>query len=155
MFKRFHTINWQILGWLKILLKKYWLSMKRIVFPSVLCLGEIWAVISKLSLKQLAVSPADLVLRIQSDEWGGRWVNIGQSEIIPDKTTSNCDKNGGGGWLMSIFNIEKSRSWDDYDYRCQGIHNLDSVFIRDAGIVFIYVISSKSNSNASVFHTIK
>ena len=35
---------------------------------------------------QLAVSPADLVLKIQSDKWGGRWVNIGQNEIIPNKT---------------------------------------------------------------------
>ena len=48
-------------------------------------MGDFKAVIEAAAI-QLAVSPADLVLKIQSDEWGGRWVNIGQSEIIPDKT---------------------------------------------------------------------
>ena len=33
----------------------------------------------------LTVPPTDLVLKIQSEEWGGMWVNVGESDIIPDK----------------------------------------------------------------------
>ena len=49
-------------------------------------MGSDFKAVTEAAAIQLAVSPADLVLKIQSDEWGGRWVNIGQSEIIPDKT---------------------------------------------------------------------
>ena len=34
---------------------------------------------------QLALPSTDLILKIQSEELGGRWVNIGEGDIIPDK----------------------------------------------------------------------
>lgn len=35
---------------------------------------------------QLHVEAKDLVLKVQSDEWGGRWVNVCDDDVIPDKT---------------------------------------------------------------------
>ena len=34
---------------------------------------------------QLALPSTDLVLKIQSEEWGGRWVNVGDHDVILDK----------------------------------------------------------------------
>lgn len=36
---------------------------------------------------QLSVPPTDLVLKIQSKEWGGRcrWINVCETDVIPDK----------------------------------------------------------------------
>ena len=34
---------------------------------------------------QLSVSAADLVLKMQSEEWGGRWINVCENDNIPDK----------------------------------------------------------------------
>ena len=37
------------------------------------------------SAAQLGVAPTDLVLKIQSEEWGGRWLNVCNNDVIPDK----------------------------------------------------------------------
>ena len=42
-------------------------------------MGSDFKAVTEAAAIQLAVSPADLVLKIQSDKWGGRWVNSGQS----------------------------------------------------------------------------
>lgn len=45
-----------------------------------------------LSLKRAAasaigsISPEELVLRVESDEWGGRLVNVGEKDTIKDRT---------------------------------------------------------------------
>lgn len=35
---------------------------------------------------QLHVDAEDIVLKVQSDDWGGRWVNVRDDDVIPDKT---------------------------------------------------------------------
>lgn len=47
--------------------------------------GSDFKAVTEAAAIQLDVSPADLVLKIQSDEWGGRWINIGENDVIPDK----------------------------------------------------------------------
>ena len=48
-------------------------------------MGSDYEAVTEAATTQLTVSPTDLVLKIQSEEWGGRWVNIGENDIIPDK----------------------------------------------------------------------
>ena len=42
--------------------------------------------VSQVLADQLHVEAKDLVLKVQSDDWGGRWVNVCDDDVIPDKT---------------------------------------------------------------------
>ena len=48
-------------------------------------MGSDYKAATEAAALQLSVLPSDLVLKIESEEWGGRWVNVCEDDIIPDK----------------------------------------------------------------------
>ena len=48
-------------------------------------MGSDYKAATEAAATELAVSPTDLVLKMQSEEWGGRWVNVCKNDVIPDK----------------------------------------------------------------------
>ena len=115
---------------------------------------------------QLDVPPTDLVLKIQNEEWGGRWVNVCKNDVIPDKAILQAVlRKSAKVWLyatsfcssLTVFFIkltEKSRNWDCKHNHCccQGIHAFDGYLIRGINIMFV-IIGSQPYSNAPVFFT--
>ena len=131
-------------------------------------MGSDYEAVTEAAATQLTVSPTDLVLKIQSEEWGGRWVNIGENDIILEKAILQAVIRKSAKVMFKIlmlsfavqslfiFNVEESRSWDDkhyYDYCCQGIHEFDGLLIGDVSIILVNINGSKSHSNAPVFFT--
>ena len=53
--------------------------------PFLSVMGSDYKTATEAAKFQLSVPPGDLVLKIDSEEQGGQWVNVCEDDIIPDK----------------------------------------------------------------------